>query len=55
MTRNVDVEQKVGEEDDVPLIEELETFQHFLANSECEEARHKVFTFAKKTLEPNFR
>ena len=49
-TRDVDVEHIVGDVEDHSLREELPCCQHFLANSELERARHKVFNYAVETL-----
>ena len=49
-TRNVDVEHIVGDVDDRSLREELRSCQHFLADSELERTRHKVFNCAVETL-----
>ena len=49
-TRDVDVEHIVGDVEDHSLREELRSCQHFLADSELERARHKVFNYAVETL-----
>ena len=49
-TRDVDVEHIVGDVDDQRLREELRSCQHFLVESEFENARHKVFNYAMDTL-----
>ena len=49
-TRDVDVEQIVGDVKDHKLREELRSCQHFLVDSELERARHKVFNYAVRTL-----
>ena len=45
-TRDVDVEDRVGDVVDQMLGEELRSCQHFLVDSERETARHKVFHYA---------
>ena len=40
----------VGEVEDHNLREELRSCQHFLADSELERARHKVFNYAMEIL-----
>ena len=49
-TRDVDVEQILGDIEDHRLREELPSCQHFLADSELEKARHKIFNYAVETL-----
>ena len=49
-TRDVDVEQKVGDVQDHRLREELRSCQHFLLDSELERVRHKVFNYAVETI-----
>ena len=49
-TRNVDVENIVGDVEDQGLREELRSCQHFLVDSELERARHKVLNYAVETL-----
>ena len=49
-TRDVDLEQIVGDVEDHSLREELRSCQHFLVDSELERARHKVFNYAVETL-----
>ena len=49
-TRDMDVEQIVGDVEDHKLREELRSCQHFLVDSELENARHKVFNYAVETL-----
>ena len=49
-TRDVDVEQIVGDVEDHRLREELRSCQHFLVDSELERARHKVFNYAVEIL-----
>ena len=49
-TRNVDVENIVGDVEDHRLREELCSCQNFLVDSEFERARHKVFNYAKENL-----
>ena len=49
-TRDVDVEHILGDVEDHRLREELRFCQHFLVDSEPEEARHKVFNYAVETL-----
>ena len=49
-TRDVDVEQIVGDVEDQRLREELRSCQHFLVDSELERARHKVFNYAVESL-----
>ena len=49
-TRDVDVEQIVGDVEDHSLRKELRSCQHFLVDSELERARHKVFNYAVETL-----
>ena len=49
-TRDVDVEQIVGDVEDHRLKEELHSCQHFLVDWELERARHKVFNYAVETL-----
>ena len=44
--QEVDVTQLVAEVDDESLKEELETFKHFPIDSEMENRRHRVFSFA---------
>ena len=45
-TRDVDVEQIVGDVEDHRLRDELRSCQHFLVDSELEGARHKVINYA---------
>ena len=49
-TRDVDVEHKMGDVEDLRLREELRSRQYFLEDSEHERARHKVFNYAVETL-----
>ena len=49
-TRDVNLEHIVGDVEDHSLREELRSCQHFLADSEFERARHKVFNYAMETL-----
>ena len=49
-TRDVDVEHIVGDVQDHKLREELRSCQHFLVDSELQQARHKVFNYAVETL-----
>ena len=49
-TKDVDVEHKVEGVQDHRLREELRSCQHFLVDSERGRARHKVFNYAKETL-----
>ena len=49
-TRDVDVEQIVGDVGDHRLREELRPCQHFLVDSELERARHKKYNYAVETL-----
>ena len=47
---NIDVEDKVGDVDDQSLREELQSFRHFLVDSEIQKGRHCVFNFAVNNL-----
>ena len=49
-TRDVDVEQIVGDVEDQRLREELRSCQHFLVDSELERARDKVLNYAVENL-----
>ena len=49
-TRDVDLEQLVGDVEDHSLREELRSCQHFLVDSELERARHKVFNYAVESV-----
>ena len=49
-TRDVDVEQVVGDVEDQRLRAELGSCQHMLVDSELERARHKVFNYVVETL-----
>ena len=49
-TRDVDVEDLVGDVEDHSLGEELRSCQHYLVDSELGRARHKVFNYAVETL-----
>ena len=49
-TKDVDVEHIVEDVEDQSLREELRSCQHFLADSQLERARHKVFKYAVETL-----
>ena len=49
-TRNIDVEDTVGDVDDQSLREELQTCRHFLVDSEIQKGRHSVFNFAVNNL-----
>ena len=49
-TRDVDVEHIVGDVEDHSLREELRSCQRFLADSELEKSRHKVFNYSVETL-----
>ena len=48
--RNIDVEDIVGDVDDQSLREELQSFRHFLGDSEIQKGRHIVFNFAVNNL-----
>ena len=41
----------MGDVDDQSLREELESFKHFLADTEMENGRHRVFNFAMSFFE----
>ena len=43
---NIDVEDIVGDVDNQILKEVLESFKHFLTDTEFENGRHRVFNFA---------
>ena len=43
---NFDVEDIVGDADDESLREEMESWKHFLTDTEMENGRHRVFNFA---------
>ena len=43
---NIDVEYILGDVDDQSLREELQSFRHFLVDSEIQKGRHSVFNFA---------
>ena len=49
-TRDVDVENIVGDVEDHSLREELRSCQHFLVDSVFDRARHEVFNYAVETL-----
>ena len=49
-TRDVDVEDIVGDIEDHRLREELRSCQHFLVDSELEKAKHKVLNYAIENL-----
>ena len=49
-TRDVNVEHIVGDIEDHRLRKELSSCQHFLVDSELENARHKVFIYTVETL-----
>ena len=53
-TRDVEVEHIVGDVEDHRLREELRSCQHFVVDSELENARHKVFNYAVETLNETF-
>ena len=50
-TRNVDVEDIVGDDEDHSLTDELRSCQLLLVDSELERTRHKVFNYAMETLD----
>ena len=43
--------KNLQEDDDADLKEELQACQHFLADSELEKGRHRVFNFAMSTFD----
>ena len=49
-TRDVDVENIVGDVEDHNLREKLRFCQHFLVDAELKRARHKVFKYAVENL-----
>ena len=49
-TRNIDVEDIVGDVDAERLREELQSCRHFLVDSEIQKGRHSVFNFAVNNL-----
>ena len=51
-TQSVDVEQLMVDVGDKSLKEESETWKHFLLDSEIENGRHRVYNFAKDSLDP---
>ena len=52
--QNVDVTQLMGGVDDNSLKDVLETCNHFLVDSEMEIGRHRVYNFARVTLETKY-
>ena len=52
--QNVDVTQVMGDVNDNSLNEELETWKHFLKNSEIENGRHRVYNFAEEVPDPKY-
>ena len=48
---NIDVEDIVGDVDDQSLREELESYKHFLTDTEMENGRHRVFNFAMSSFD----
>ena len=48
---NIDVEDIVGDVDDQNLREEMETYKHFLTDTEMENGRHRVFNFATTSFD----
>ena len=48
---NIDVEDIVGAVDDQDLREEKESCKHFLADTEMENGRHRVFNFATSSFD----
>ena len=49
-TRAVDMQHIVGDVEDHMLTEELRSCQHLLVDSELERSRHKVFNYARESL-----
>ena len=47
---NKDVEDIVGDVDDQSLREELESYEHFLSDTEMENGRYRVFNFAMSSF-----
>ena len=47
---NIDVEGIVGDVDDQSLGEELQSYRHFLVDSEIQKGRHSVFNFVVNNL-----
>ena len=47
---NIDVEDIVGDVDDQSFREELESYRHFLVDSEIQKGRHSVFNFVVNNL-----
>ena len=54
-TRDVEVEQIVGDVEHHRLREELRSCQHFSVDSELERERHKVFNYPVGYPQPNNR
>ena len=48
---NIDVEEIVRDVDDQSLREELDTWKHFLTDTEMENGRHRVFNFAMSSFD----
>ena len=47
---NIDVEDIVGDVEDLSLREELESCKHFLADTEMENGRHRLFNFTMSSF-----
>ena len=52
--RKIDVEDIEGDVDDRKLREELQSFRHFLVDSEIQKGRHSVFNFGVNNLTAHF-
>ena len=50
-TNNVDVTHSIGEIDDESLEKDMETWKHFLVDSEMEIGRHREFNFAMEIVD----
>ena len=48
---NIDVEDIVGDVDDQSFREDLESYKHFLTDTEMENGRHRVFNFAMSSFD----